>query len=170
MENSICTLQGAKGKDSTGGYKNHPEPPGIHNFHGSPAPTPRSTARSRKAGSPPPLQPVTQPTHTPDKQPNTPKQNTPKANTSTTIKNPPSSTTKATPPVSKPPMTSQKVALPKPIAPISKASFAAQKIESPFVDIKPHPVKPRTTRNSMQDVFLITALEESISGTNEFFF
>ena len=52
---------------------------------------------------------------------------------------------------------------PKP-ATLSKSAYTAPKVETPFVEAKNHPVKPRTTRNSMQDVFLITALEESISG------
>ena len=33
-------------------------------------------------------------------------------------------------------------------------------------DIKPSPIKPRTTRNSMQDTFLMNAIEESIGHTN----
>ena len=33
-------------------------------------------------------------------------------------------------------------------------------------DIKPSPIKPRTTRNSMQDTILLNAIEESIGHTN----
>jgi len=34
-------------------------------------------------------------------------------------------------------------------------------------DIKPSPVKPRLTRNSMQDTFLLNALEQSIGKQNQ---
>eukprot|EP00794_Sanderia_malayensis_P020215 gene20215-22191_t len=50
------------------------------------------------------------------------------------------------------------------LSPLPKSSYTVPKSEGPFPEIKAHPIKPRTTRNSMQDVFLITALEESISA------
>eukprot|EP00795_Rhopilema_esculentum_P002773 gene2773-996_t len=151
--------KGAKGS-SSGGYKNHSEPPGIHNFHQTHQPTPRTTARSRKAGSPPPLNPGTPPSNPHEKSTKT-TQSTQKT-TNTPAKQPVQSA-KPTAVNPKPSITPLKGSQPKSSAPNPKPNFGAQKIDSPFADMKPHPVKPRTTRNSMQDVFLITALEESIS-------
>lgn len=169
--------QGTKGKESIGGYKSHPEPPGVHNYH-STISVPRTTARSRKAGSPPHSHTPNPPTHTPDKQtkPTQINQKTSniaakqssstKAQTATTLttttKNSSSSST-TTAAVHK---SSSKSATTTPAAAATtKTSFAVQKIDSPYSDMKAaNPVKARTTRNSMQDVFLITALEESISG------
>jgi len=143
-----------KGKDSTSVYKSHPEPPGIHQYHAS-SPTPRTTARSRKAGSPSHSLSANASNTTPDKSSKS-LQNSQKGSNSA-VKH--SSSVRGQVNVSKQ-VSLQKVSS-KPATP--KASFAVQKIDTSFSDMKANPVKARTTRNSMQDVFLINAIEESIS-------
>ncbi len=141
--------------------------------------TARQTARSnQRRSSPPPLQPApiltTGAEKTGKSTPSHQKAAQPPSKSSIAPQKAPSAPAKASNTQPKASHSQAKAAVPQakpahvqPTKPASapKSAYVTPKVEPPFTDIKAHPIKPRTTRNSMQDVFLITALEESISGT-----